>query len=152
MDSSVVGSVVVQFVCVALVGCARAPEPQVESPAEYCERATALLTAPVADTAYAAALPILYSCPTQAGSVIARLWASPPGEDRDLRTLVFVAGHIHDGRIYEAVRAVATDTTRPRRERVAALFTLVSHYNPSSERWRAGAVSWSASRTDRGRL
>jgi hypothetical protein len=154
MDSLTAGSIRVLLVCAALLGCARAPEPQAESPAQFCERAAALLTPPVADSAYEAALPMLYSCPAEAGSIIARLWASPPADDRNLRMLVFVGGHIHDGRIYEMVRAVAADIARPRRERLAGLFTLVSHYNPHLSVGEQGpypgvvrgqiAVGWSA--------
>jgi hypothetical protein len=129
MDSLVAGSVLVLFVCGMLLGCARAPQHQAESPAQFCARADTLLTLPVADSAYHAALPLLYSCPDEAGRVIARLWESPPADDRSLSMLAFVGGHIHDGRIYEAARAVAADTSRSRRERVAGLFTLVSHYN-----------------------
>jgi hypothetical protein len=129
MDSLAASAVEVLIVCGTFLGCARASDHPVESPAQFCARAGALLTPPVLDSAYQVALPMLYACPVEAGSVIARLWESPPPDARNLGMLIFVGGHVHDGRIYAAARAVAADTSRPRRERVAGLFTLVSHYN-----------------------
>jgi hypothetical protein len=130
MDAHRAGPFGVAILCLALLRCARAPEQPQESPAQYCARAEALLTPPIEPAEYQAGLPILYSCPEEAGRIIARLWQAPPADDGALKSLVSVGGLIHDGRIYQAVRAVALDPTRPRRERVAALFTLVTHYNP----------------------
>jgi hypothetical protein len=112
------------------LGCARASEPALESPAQFCRRAVDLLSPPVSDSAYRTALPMLYSCPKQGGALLARIWENPPSNDTTLALLVGVGGHIHDGRIYAAAHGAAADTTRARTERLAGLFTLVSHYNP----------------------
>jgi hypothetical protein len=69
------------LVASAVLGCARASEPALESPAEYCRRAVDLLNSPVSDSAYRNALPMLYSCPKEGGALLARLWEAPPSND-----------------------------------------------------------------------
>lgn len=76
------------------------------------------------------ALAAIGGCPAQAPETLARLWSLDPTDSTFVRLLMDATSRVRDRRLLDAILQVSDDPARPLIVRLAALGTLVGHYNP----------------------
>jgi len=105
----------------------------VGSPAEVkrtCDKAAQEVSRRGADSSYRTALRVLPSCGDAAGAVLARAWTTAPADRASLRTLSAASAQTRDQRIFDAVRATASEQSKPLDHRLAAMEVLVNYFDP----------------------
>lgn len=105
----------------------------VESSAEVkrtCDKAIQEVSRGGADSSYRMSLPVLSSCGDAAGAVLARAWTRAPADRASLRLLGETSAQTRDQRVFEAVKATASDQSKPLDQRLAAMEVLVNYFDP----------------------
>jgi hypothetical protein len=74
-------------------------------------------------------------CEEEAPEFFASEWARVEGDTARLGDLVFDSGRIRDERLYEALRSVVSDRSRPELVRVGAMLVLSRYVDPHSAVW-----------------
>ena len=138
---------------VAALGCAAngaTREGRIPGERHDCQAAAAKLAN---NAATAQTFNTLAWCDDTGPAALAAVWRALPSDTVRLRAFFFASSNIRDGRIFGAAHATAADSTRPARERAAALLVLVAQLDsavtvtvvPASraEVWRAQLARWS---------
>jgi hypothetical protein len=74
-------------------------------------------------------------CREEGPQFFAAEWARVDADSARLRYLVFDSGRIRDERLYEALRSVMSDTSRPERVRIGAMLVLARYVDPYNAVW-----------------
>ena len=75
------------------------------------------------------------SCPEEGPPAIAQEWRAVPADTAAVLQLMRASTAIHDARIYEQLRAVVADRSRPDVIRVGAMHVLDNYVNPLHAGW-----------------
>jgi hypothetical protein len=95
-----------------------------------CARAARAVKKRDGSQAYGRALAVLVGCPVAGPRVLAEEWSSPPRDSLALEALSGASSILRDQRVYDAVKAVAENSTLGRQERLMAIQVLVSDFDP----------------------
>lgn len=74
-------------------------------------------------------------CREEGPEFFAAEWARVDADSARLRYLVFDSGRIRDERLYEALRSVMSDRSRPERVRIGAMLVLARYVDPYNSVW-----------------
>jgi hypothetical protein len=74
-------------------------------------------------------------CREEGPEFFAAEWARVDADSARLRYLVFDSGRIRDERLYEALRSVVSDGSRPERVRIGAMLVLARYVDPHNSVW-----------------
>jgi hypothetical protein len=75
------------------------------------------------------------SCREEAPAFFAAEWARVEGDTARLGDLVFDSGRIRDERLYQALRNVVADRSRPELARIGAMLVLARYVDPYNAVW-----------------
>jgi hypothetical protein len=75
------------------------------------------------------------NCENEGPPAIVQEWRTVPGDTASVLTVMRASTMIHDARIYEQVRAVALDRSRPDVVRVGAMHVLDNYVDPHHVGW-----------------
>jgi hypothetical protein len=75
------------------------------------------------------------SCREEAPAFFTAEWARVEGDTAGLADLVFDSGRIRDERLYQALRSVASDRSRPELVRIGAMLVLARYVDPHNAVW-----------------
>jgi hypothetical protein len=100
-----------------------------------CRFAAQVLTSGEPHTKRTWARDYISSCPEEGPTAIAQEWRAVPADTAAVLQLMRASTAIRDARIYEQVRAVVADRSRPAVIRVGAMHVLDNYVNPLHAGW-----------------
>ncbi len=72
------------------------------------------------------------TCLEEGPAILADQWRTTQADSAHLRYLVFNSGRLRDERLYQSLRDVVADRSRPRAVRIGAMLALARYVNPNS--------------------